>query len=161
MVLDSDDANDTTMVSKILNSDMVYLTGGSPRYLFDVINGSLMLGMLIEAIRKGVMVVGSSAGAMVLGTHMWFGRWVPSLGVVINSAILPHHEDKDPECVSASICQKAPSGVTVFGIDSRSGILFGSSGLDVLGVGSVVIYRDGLWSKFSSKNHIHGMELGK
>ena len=48
---------------------MIYIVGGDPQYLSDVLGDSYCEKILFDALRLGKAVVGSSAGAMYLGNN--------------------------------------------------------------------------------------------
>ena len=150
MVLDSDHANDAGLLAPLESADVVYLTGGNPAHLLDVLSGSLLLTRLLDAYRRGAVLAGSSAGAMVLGEWMRFRGWRRALSVVPGLAVLPHHERADPGAVAAELADSAPPGVSVLGVDGKTGCLGLPGAWRVVGDGSVTLYRGGVWSRFSA-----------
>ena len=150
MVLDPADANDAGLVAPVESADVVYLTGGSPAHLLDVLSGSLLLERLLEAHRRGVVLAGSSAGAMVLGEWMRFRGWRRALGVVPGVAVLPHHERADADAVSSELAESAPEGVSALGIDGKTGCLGRPGEWRVVGDGNVTLYRGGEWTRYSA-----------
>ena len=150
MVLDRTDANDTGLVSEVDSADLIYLTGGSPSHLLDVLVDSPFLGRLVGALDRGAVLAGSSAGAMILGSWVRYKRWSKALGLVPGIVTLPHHENSNPVSVSRELSGSAPAGAFVLGIDARSGLLSGSKGWTALGAGGVTVYRNGKWHKYSS-----------
>ena len=129
---------------------MLYLTGGSPTHLLGTLKGSLLLQKIGEALDRGEVLAGSSAGAMVMGPWMRFRGWSEGLGIVPGVVVLPHHESSDPEAVARQTSASAPSGVTLVGIDGRTCCVRGDDGWKVLGVGGVTAYREGRWRRFAS-----------
>ena len=97
MVLDSEDAGDYGLVSRVRWADVIYLTGGDPAHLLNVLRGSRMLESVKEAVSGGAVLAGSSAGAMVLGEWMRYGGVRPALGLLDGLAVLPHHERSTPD----------------------------------------------------------------
>jgi cyanophycinase len=148
MVLSSADADDPTNVSRLDDADIVYLTGGDPSHLLDVLTGSALLDGLKRALGRGAVVAGSSAGAMVMGSWMGFRDWRPALGVVPYVAVLPHHERSDPDDNVTKLAAALPDGVSVLGVDVGTACLSGPEGWTVAGDGSVVLYSDGGWERF-------------
>ena len=149
MVLDAAHANDEALLSAVEDADVVYLTGGNPTHLLDVLRGSTMLEKMDQALGRGAILAGSSAGAMVLGSWMRFRDWRPALGVVPAVATFPHHERADPDAVSKDLAESAPDGLVVLGIDAGAGCLSGPDGWRVLGAGRVTAYYGGVWSRYS------------
>ncbi len=150
MVLDSADANDEGLLAPLDSADVVYLTGGNPAHLLDVLSGSLLEERLLEANRRGVVLAGSSAGAMVLGEWMRFRGWRRALGVVPGVAILAHHERAAPGAVAAELAESAPEGVSALGVDGKTGCLGGPGEWRVVGEGSVTVYRAGEWRRYAA-----------
>ena len=150
MVLDSEDAGDYGLVSRVRWADVIYLTGGDPAHLLNVLRGSRMLESVKEAVSGGAVLAGSSAGAMVLGEWMRYGGVRPALGLLDGLAVLPHHERSTPDVVAAELAETAYPGGFVLGIDAGAACLGGRDGWRVAGKGSVVLYSRGAWRRFRS-----------
>ena len=150
MVLDNTQANDPDLVSPTDTADVVYLTGGNPAHLLDTLGESLLLAKIEQALERGAIVAGSSAGAMVMGPWMRFREWRPALGIAPGVVTLPHHERSDPDRVAKDLADSAPSGATVLGIDGKTGCLGGPVTWEILGAGHVTTYRDGRWRRYSA-----------
>ena len=67
MVVSREDANNDDLTAQVDRAEIVYLTGGNPAHLLDVLRGSLLLRRLEEGLARGMILAGSSAGAMVMG----------------------------------------------------------------------------------------------
>ena len=153
MVLESSHANDSAFVAPVTDADVVYFTGGSPDHLLATLRGSTLLRLLTEGLEGGLVLGGSSAGAMVMGSVMrrpplYDGgdgkdRWIDGLGIAPNICVLPHHERRDPAEVSADLRQSAPDGVVYLGIDARTGVIGSPDNWRVSGFGKVTVYRYG------------------
>jgi cyanophycinase len=150
MVVQRTQADAAELLSPIDSADLIYFTGGNPSHLLDVLAESLLLQKLREALERGAVLAGSSAGAMVLGSWMRFRRWREALGVVPGVAVLPHHERSDPDAVSKELAKSAPPELTAMGIDAMTCCLGGPKGWKALGAGSVTVYRGGQWRRFAS-----------
>ena len=152
MVLTDSEANDEKFLQPIDNTDVIYFTGGDPQYLLKILSGSLFLKKILKAIGNGVYVIGSSAGAMVLGTYMWHTKWSKCLGIVKNIAVLPHHENADPTLVYEKLYKYVNQDLILLGIDSKTCAVKGTDKWEVLGNGGIIIYRKDGWTKFESGN---------
>ena len=153
MVLESSHANDAAFVEPVNDADVVYFTGGSPDHLLATLNGSALLRLLTEGLERGLVLGGSSAGAMVMGSVMRrpsSGGWVEGLGIAPNIGVLPHHERRDPAETLAELRQSAPAGVVYLGIDARTGVIGGPGNWRVAGSGSVTVYRADEFSVFGA-----------
>ena len=150
MVLDPRDADDDGLISRVPWADVVYLTGGDPSYLLDVLRGSKLLDAIRAAVAGGAVLVGSSAGAMVLGSWMRYGGVRRALGVLDGLAVLPHHEGSSPDMVAAELAEDQYPGGSVLGVDAGVACLGGRDGWRVVGKGSVVLYFQGTWRRYQT-----------
>ena len=150
MVVNSDDANDEDVIADVDKAEMLYLTGGNPAYLLEVLRGSLLLRRITHGLERGMILAGSSAGAMVLGERMRFRQWSDALGVVPGVAVLPHHERSSKSRTSREVAVETSDGVTALGIDGATGCFTEGDGWRVLGVGSVTVYKGREWNTYES-----------
>ena len=150
-VLNSEDANNLEFASYIGRTDVIYLTGGNPEYLIKTLRQTIILNEIIKAISNGIILIASSAGAMVLGTSMYRGTWQNGLDIVNKVAILPHYEIISSTNISG-ILNDAPNHIdTILGIDSRTACLGALDNWDVLGIGNVTLYE-----RDKSRNDLFG-----
>ena len=154
MVLGPADANDEHLISAVDDADLIYLTGGDPLHLLQTLDGSRYLQKLRSAHKRGAVVVGSSAGAMVLGSWMRFRGWRRALGFVQGTAILCHHELSQPAKLANELMGSAPAGVLVLGIDSKTGCVLGAEDWEVLGPEGVTSYFKGRWERYTRGERI-------
>ena len=150
MALNSDDANDERLVNEVDKAELLYLTGGNPAHLLEVLRGSSLLRKIREGLERGMILAGSSAGAMVLGERMRFRQWGNALGVVPGVAVLPHHERSSKSRTSMDVAVQTPGGITPLGIDGATGCFNDGDGWRVLGVGSVTVYKGREWNTYGS-----------
>ncbi len=151
MILERAHAEDAGLIQSSQGAGVVYFTGGSPDHLLATLRDSELLKAILAAVDKGAVLAGSSAGAMVMGSHMRrprTGEWVEALGIVPGIAVLPHHENRDPAEVSRQIRDKAPPSLTVLGIDARTGCLGRPERWQVAGQGKVTVYRGARWAMY-------------
>jgi len=140
MVLDNTDANNHEIVNSINNYNIIYLTGGDPDYLLYVLKDSLLIQRIKENLSKHkCILIGSSAGAMVLGAKMWRRSLVASLGI-INGLVLPHYESNNLVSNNFEIIQEFQESMPVMGIDSKTSCFYNSEKLQVIGTGKVVLF---------------------
>ena len=149
MALDRRDAADPAIAAETDAADIVYFTGGDPSHLLETLRGSALLAAVRRGLSRGMTLAGSSAGAMVLGSHMRFrGAWTPALGLAGDAAVLPHHERADAAAVFADLWQSAPDALAAaLGIDGRTGVIGDADGWRVLGAGRATIYRRSRWER--------------
>jgi cyanophycinase len=99
MIITREEANDPHRIAPLHEADGLYFAGGDPTYLLDVVRDSLLWHALRAVLKRGGLVAGSSAGAMLLAGAMrtWnTGGWTAGLGFAPTVAVLVHHHYPDP-----------------------------------------------------------------
>lgn len=94
MVITRADADTPHWADQVRQADLVYLAGGDPPYLLDTLQNSLVYQAILTVHQRGGMIVGSSAGAMVLAEKTGppaSPDWRPGLNLVSGVAVVPHH----------------------------------------------------------------------
>ena len=144
-----DDAADSVYLQAIGEADLVYLSGGKPQHLIGVLDGTPLGEALCAAHRRGAVIAGCSAGAMVLADRQadiskirfpFPIRWRSGLGLIEQTAVLPHY-DAWPEALVALIALQAPRGGTVVGIDEDTAAIGRNGAWQVHGKGRVTVWR--------------------
>ena len=62
-LIDRSSADASKIIESLINADLIYLLGGFPRYLAEVLNGSDSWQAILNAFQSGAVIAGSSAGA--------------------------------------------------------------------------------------------------
>jgi cyanophycinase len=151
MVLDRTQALDPEYISAVGGAGVVYFTGGNPDHLLAALKDSPLLTAILKTVEQGTVLAGSSAGAMVLGSYMRRSAgWIETLGIVPGVAVMAHHENRDPAETSREIQSQAPSGLTVLGVDARTGCLGKPGNWRVVGSGNVTVYQGSEWAVYQS-----------
>lgn len=149
LVRDREAADDPAAAQAIGEADLIYLSGGKPRYLREALDGSAVGRALIEAHERGAVMAGCSAGAMILASHAfdfrlrlvpWPLRWGPGLGFASGVSVVPHY-DAWPEPLSALIAFQAPRGTVVLGIDEETAAVGRDGAWQVHGAARVTVWR--------------------
>ena len=151
MVLDKSRADDNAFIQPSKTFGVVYFTGGSPEHLLTTLKDSQLLKSILAALDEGLVLAGSSAGAMVMGSLMrrpGDGNWGEGLGIVPGTAVLPHHENSNPANTSRELLGQVPEDLTVLGIDARTGCLGRPGNWRVVGSGKVTVYRGSDWQVY-------------
>jgi len=143
MILTRSDAENPHLVQELRGADLLYLAGGDPAYLLETIKNTPAWATILEQYRSGAMVVGSSAGAMVLAEKMRTrgSGWTNALGLAAGVAVLPHGESLSDALV-ASLRRDLGEEITLFRINTATCCL--RSGEDtwrVLGIGRVAVHQ--------------------
>ena len=140
MVLNREEAQKNNHIKKISEMDLIYFTGGDPEYLLNTLSQTKFMKDVVSSVSKGAFLVGSSAGAMILGSRMRYRNWMLGTGLIPNTAILPHHEKSDPDRVLPEIQVELATGTKIIGIDSATGVFMQGDEVEILGKGKAVFY---------------------
>ena len=149
LVRDRAGADDPAAAQAVGEADLIYLSGGKPDYLRQVLEGSAVGAALRDAHERGAILAGCSAGAMILAGHAfefrmrlvpWPLRWGPGLGFAPGISVVPHY-DAWPEPFSALIALQAPRGSVVLGIDEETAVIGQDGAWQVQGRGRVTVWH--------------------
>lgn len=149
-----EEAHDAAASQAIGEADLVYLSGGSPGYLLNVLAGSPLGEALARANARGAVIAGCSAGAMAIVGRTPDVRFVPKVRVplpfpirwragltlVDDAVVLPHY-DAWPEPIAAFLALQAPRGTVVLGIDEETAAVGRNGAWQVHGRGRVTVWR--------------------
>lgn len=150
-LVDAASANDSAITASLRSAKLIYLLGGFPDYLGQTLKNSAAWQATLEAYRDGAVIAGSSAGAMVLCQYYYDpgrAQVLDGLGLVQGMLVIPHHDTYGKNW-APGLLSKLP-GVTLLGIDERTGLLDDGHGemWSVLGQGTVTLYRDGAMTAY-------------
>jgi len=123
-VTDRASANGESQAEVIRHSRLIYLLGGFPRYLEETLRASLCWQAMMEALRAGAVIGGSSAGAMVLCEHYYdpeSSSLRPGLNLIPGVCLIPHH-NASGKGWAARLAGLLPEGLWI-GIDEQTGII--------------------------------------
>lgn len=146
MVLRRADAEDEANAEIVRQARFVYVMGGSPMHLRSVLKDSVLWDALTSAWNGGMVLAGSSAGAMVMCDPMVDprgGAFTLGLGLLAQVAVIPHHNTWSPEKARRTI-HLAPAGLAVVAIDERTALIRRPGGKwSVEGAGQALVFLDG------------------
>jgi cyanophycinase len=149
LVRDRAAADDPAAAQAVGEADLIYLSGGKPGYLMDVLEGSAVGHSIGAAHERGAVLAGCSAGAMVLAEHVfdfrlkfapWPLAWRLGLGFVPGASVVPHY-DAWPEPLSALVVLQAPLGSVVLGIDEDTAVVGRDGAWQVQGRSRVTLWH--------------------
>lgn len=129
-VIDAASANDLNYASVIEEADLIYFSGGDPRYLYQTMKNSLVWQAAEKAWARGAAYAGCSAGAMILGKEIpdfrTMGmRSVPTFGIVPVAFIMPHF-DAIPlfgKPLVSTLRLRLKDGEAMIGVDENTAII--------------------------------------
>jgi cyanophycinase len=144
-VIDRTTADDPKNAARLRQSKLLYMLGGFPVYLAQVLRQTRCWAAMMAALDHGAVLAGSSAGAMVLCEHLFDHQKkevVHGLGLLPGCCILPHHNTFGRQW--APQLQRDLPQATLIGIDEQTGMVNdGPNGKwNVYGPGAVSVYRD-------------------
>lgn len=182
------DPNDPQIAAPILQSNYLFMGPGSPTYAARQLADSYTWHALLARHRLGAALCFSSASTIAVSQHAMpiyeiykVGEdlhWKPGLNFFghfgIPMVIVPHWNNKDGgDELDTSHCyigteryeqllSLLPNPVTILGIEENTGLIIrpGENLCEVVGIGNVVVVRDGVERSYHSKEHFTTAELG-
>ena len=151
-----EDAFNQKYVDSVKNSALMYMSGGDPHHLAEVLIDTPLWSAIVENWRTGASLAGCSAGAMALADHIPALR-LPThtatngLGLLPHIRVLPHFDKmfaRIPDFMTRFM--KVPNGVSVVGIDEDTAIVGGPFEWEVQGRQSAWLFVDGHRKEFKS-----------
>lgn len=131
---------------------LLVLPGGSPSRLLDALQETGAGAAVVELLAAGTLMMGSSAGAMVLGAWTVLPdrrgaggmQVVRGLGVVPGVLVVPHWSGGSSRGGwLRAIEAEVPDDVVVLGIPEESGVLVDDNGLTAVGCSATTLVRQG------------------
>lgn len=94
-VLDPATAAAPALAGVLAGADLVYLPGGDPGLVIEILAGSLAWRSVLAANARGAVLAGASAGAMAMCEWTWTPRGgAPGLGLVRGCFVVPHDDPR-------------------------------------------------------------------
>ncbi len=134
----------------LASARLLVLPGGSPSRLLGALQDTGAGRVVAERLAAGALVVGSSAGAMVLGAWTVLPdrrdaagmKVVPGLGLVPGVLVVPHWSGGSSRGDwLRSIEDAVPDDVVVLGVPEESGVLVDDDGLTAVGQSATTLVR--------------------
>jgi len=160
-----EDAHRDEIVGRLDVASMVFVSGGNPARLTEVIGGTPFWDALCMAIRDGLPYAGCSAGVACL-TEVTYDSdvdsfesvWAPGLGYVRGVLFGPHWDIVDTWIPGATefIVGSVPDGQVFVGLDEETAMVGDGARWTAMGRGAIHVLRDGEWSTY---RHLDGFEL--
>jgi cyanophycinase len=142
-----DDAMREDLAARAEAASMIYVSGGKPAYLAEVLAGSTLFRAIGRALDRGAVYAGCSAGAMVASRARDDGKgpgtaWRFGLGLV-PTASFGVHWDRARKIPGLAwwMTTRIPDGTWFVGIDERTAIVGDGTSWEVVGRGRVTVRR--------------------
>jgi len=141
-VIDRESAEDDAMTRDIAGADLVYLSGGKPALLHEILEGTAAWAAILGVLERGGVLAGCSAGAMVQGSHIAGfrgGAATKGFGLLENTIVLPHF-DEFPSLAGDVVKRLIGRGRNVIGVDGATALVRHHGLFRVVGRGSVTVW---------------------
>ena len=146
-VFTREDAFNQEFVDSVANSALMYLSGGDPHHLAEVLIDTPLWSAMIENWKTGASLAGCSAGAMVLSSHIPNFRLLkksPTAGLNLlpEIRVIPHFNKFFkwiPES-AAKVLLHVPDNSILIGVDELTAIVKRSGETDWLVVGEAKVH---------------------
>jgi cyanophycinase len=140
-------------VAALRTARLLVLPGGSPSRLLDALRSTAVGDLLAERLAEGAVLMGSSAGAMVLCAWTVLPDRRDSsgdpavergLGLVPGLLVLPHWSGRSGrEAWLRAVERTVPPGVEVVGLPEQAGVLVEDGALTAVGSAATAVLSDG------------------
>ena len=128
-VVDAASAADADLAATLAAADLIHLPGGDPDLIPALYPGTAAWAAIREALERGAVLAGASAGAMALGSVTWTpGGPVPGLALVPGIVVVPHADAASWSANLVRFGQAIPDRIGVLGIGERTGVLIDPAG---------------------------------
>jgi cyanophycinase len=143
------DAADPAVVSAAADAGAVYLCGGDPGLVVELLTGTPAWEAIVDAWRRGAALAGSSAGAMAMGEWSLIRagvshdrrRFAPALGLVPRMAVVPHLDEFGERWLRRL---EPPADGVLLGLDTRTAAVWRPRiGWRTIGPGRVALITGG------------------
>ena len=142
-----EDAFNQKYVDQVANSALMYMSGGDPHHLAEVLIDTPLWSAIIENWKTGASLAGCSAGAMVLSAHIPNFRLLkktPTAGLNLlpEIRVIPHFNKFFkwiPES-AAKVLLHVPDNSILIGVDELTAIVKRSGESDWLVVGQAKVH---------------------
>jgi cyanophycinase-like exopeptidase len=127
MVVDASSAAAPQAADRLAGADLIYLPGGDPGRLAEILPDSPAWSAVLSAHARGAVVAGASAGAMILAAWTWTSSGgAAGLGLVPGIVVVPHAERVAERGWAGTFARRVPPGLGplgALGLDERTGVV--------------------------------------
>lgn len=138
-------ADSESFVAPITRASGFWAPGGVPQKLMDVYGGTRTERELRNLLARGGVVGGTSAGAVILGSHFGFpaavdddSRLTPGFGFLRNVRLMPHASSQGALPMLAILAASHPERV-LLAMDERAAWEIHGDTAEVIGTGSAFV----------------------
>lgn len=153
-VVDRLTAEDDEMVRSIAGADLVYLSGGKPALLHQLLDATAAWSAILGVLDRGGILAGCSAGAMVQGSHiagLRGGAGSTGFGLLPNTIVLPHF-DEYPSLAGDLVNRLVGRTRNIVGVDGATALVRHHDRFRAVGRGSVWVWGPTGKAKFHDED---------
>ena len=159
-ISEREDAFNETSLKKIRESDALFFTGGDQLNVTSLLGGSPLHNLIHEKYVEGFIIIGTSAGAMMMSNSMIISgrsdiapqvggvQIAPGMDLISGTIIDTHFTERGRHGRLLTAIAHYPQDLGI-GIDEQTGIIIGNGSFKVLGKGVATI-MDGSQMKHSN-----------
>jgi cyanophycinase len=156
MLRTHDDANLSEIANKLATANFVYFSGGKPHYLLQTLQNTLAWQAIQGVVAAGGVLVGCSAGAMVMGEVLFdfpqIWRTTPALRLAPGLAIIPHFNELPPFIMDNIM--RITVSATIAGVDGGTALTWSNGQWTVMGDGNVTIFQGKAKTRYASGEQV-------
>jgi cyanophycinase len=159
------DARSKRLADRARGGRFFYLVGGDPGVVASVLAGTPVWGAIVEAWLRGAALGASSAGAMALGAWTLLRgagpstprRYVPALGLVPRSAVLPHFDTFGHRWADDAVATAPDADAVLIGLDERTAAVWHEGAWRAMGAGGITVLRGGARRRYAAGDLVSGL----
>lgn len=134
-IIDRESAHNEEQLALLKDADLYYFSGGNPQHVIETLQGTPAWELIVNAYRRGAVLAGCSAGAMMLSGRtisvrqvMMGGQmeFVEAMGIIPHLIVFPHF-DRMAGFLNQQRFQQllhgVPAGYTAIGIDENTALV--------------------------------------
>ena len=169
MVMSREDAHDPAHVETIMRANYLFIGGGRPAPMADILRDTPGWRAIVERWEAGAGLAGESAGALVLMDRVPRQAavdgepftWEPGLGLLPRLRAVAHLDTEKGQWILAGVLAEAPADVLVVGLPEHSAVLREPDGSWIaLGADGIQVWRGGLPTTLDELSSIRPRPLG-
>lgn len=148
------EADNEGLVALIRGANFVYLSGGKPDYLFETLQDTTAWQAILGVLAGGGVLAGCSAGAMVMGERIaWGRRGGTAFNLLPGTVIIPHF-DEIPALMVSGTRAWLGNKYTLLGVEGYTALVVDGSLREVVGKGGVTVWDQTGRRKYSTGEHV-------
>lgn len=170
-ILSRQQADEPACIAPLMQATSIYLMGGEPRSLYEVLAGSVAWETILARHHSGAMLIAAGGAAVVLGESIFtplkpFPRNIDDLrfeisaglGLLPGMVILPYFNWLPAQALEQLVTQ-CSSNLTLVGIDDEVALIAHKGRWEAYGSGNITLLRSGEPPHVLSASHSIPPEL--